>query len=94
MKSQSFFLAHAHDIVGIIAILFFLIHVFATPFYEKSRGSFSENHYEYRPLELTKKKTKGKLPSEQNAFLLLRPPKSSYKSIFASIELNSFYHYD
>ena len=28
MNSQSFFLAHAQDIVGIIAILFFLIHVF------------------------------------------------------------------
>ena len=28
MNSRSFFLAHAHNIVGIIAILFFLIHVF------------------------------------------------------------------
>ena len=28
MNSRSFFLAHAQDIVGIIAILFFLVHVF------------------------------------------------------------------
>ena len=28
MNSRSFFLAHAQDIVGIISILFFLVHVF------------------------------------------------------------------
>ena len=28
MNSRSFFLAHAQDIVGIIVILFFLVHVF------------------------------------------------------------------
>ena len=28
MNSRSFFLAHAQDIIGIIAILFFLAHVF------------------------------------------------------------------
>ena len=28
MNSRNFFLAHAQDIVGIIAILFFLVYVF------------------------------------------------------------------
>ena len=53
MNSRSFFLAHALDIVGVIAILFFLVHVLDT---SVSGGQLNDDDHRFHLSELYLKK--------------------------------------